>query len=303
MVAEPANGLRFGPLPTAFRLEHHPPRSWWILRAGFSVPADRRIWESWIRGEGGDEIVVRGGRAPARLISLEPGQGVLRHTRHGGALRALRGDRFWGAGRFLAELHASEALRAAGVPTPELLGICLKTTAGPCLRGWVISRYIGGGANLRDWVHDRFGDPQERARVLRLCARGVSAMHAAGCSHRDLNLANLLLAGETVYILDLDGARIRTALSVRERCANLLRLYRSLAKETGRTEPLLRGDRLLFLKSYGEGNPELIREAWRFLSRRWDAAGFRRRLSRTFRGRSASPHPGGPGTPPRLPQR
>lgn len=303
MVAEARNDLRFGSLPAAFRLEDHPPRSWWILRAGFAVPRDRRIWESWIRGERGDRLAVRGGREPARLLSLELGQAVLRHTRHGGALRAIRGDRFWGAGRFLAEVRASEALRAAGAPTPEILGIFLKRVGGPFFQGWVISRYIGDGVNLRDWIHQWFLNPQERARALRLSARSIAAMHAAGCSHRDLNLANLLLAGETVYILDLDGARIRTVVSLHERCANLLRLYRSLAKETGRNEPLSRGERLFFLKSYCEGNPQMFREAWRILSRRWGAAGFRRRLSRKFRGRSAAPDPGGPATPPRLPQR
>ncbi len=303
MVAEAPKDLRFGALPAAFRLEDRPPRSWWILRSGFAVPPDRRIWESWIRGERGDRLAVRGGREPVRLLSLESGQAVLRHTRHGGALRAIRGDSFWGSGRFLAELRASEALQAAGAPTPEILGIFLKRVGGPCFQGWFISRYIGDGANLRDWSHERFGDPMERARVLRLSARSIAAMHAAGCSHRDLNLANLLLAGETVYILDLDGARLRTVLSLRERCANLLRLYRSLAKETGRNEPLSKGDRLRFLKSYCEGNQELFREAWRFLSRRWGAAGFRRRLSRTFRGQSAAPGPGDPATPPRLPPR
>ena len=303
MAAEPADDLRFGPLPAPFRIEPYPPRSWWILRAGFSVPADRRTWEAWIRGEEGEVLAVRGGRAPARLIPLDLGQGVLRHTRHGGALRAVRGDRFWGAGRFLAELRASEAMRSARVPTPEILGIHLKSTARACFRGWVLSRYIGGGTNLRDWVHERFRDANERARTLRLSARSIAAMHAAGCSHPDLNLANLLLVGETVHILDLDGARIRASLSLGERCVNLLRLYRSLAKETGLTEPLSRGERTLFLKSYSAGNPELFRGAWLFLSRRWGSAGLRRRLGRKFRWRSAPADPGGPGTPPRLRQR
>ena len=295
--------LRFGPLPPAFRLEHHPPRSWWIMRSGFSVPADRRTWDAWIRGEEGDPLAVRGGRAPARLILLEQGQGVLRHTRHGGALRAVGGDRFWGAGRFLAELRASETLRTAGVLTPEILGIHLKGTAGPCLRGWVLSRYIGGGTNLRDWVHEQFGDVRRRALILQLTARSIAAMHAAGCSHADLNLANLLLVEEAVHILDLDGARIRSSLSMRERCENLLRLYRSLSRETGRTEPLSRGERIRFLKSYSAGSPELFKEAWLYLSRRWGSAGFRRRLSRTFRRRTSPAVPEGPGTPPRLPQR
>jgi tRNA A-37 threonylcarbamoyl transferase component Bud32 len=214
----------------------------------------------------------------------------------------VSGDRFWGADRFLAELRASETMRAAGVPTPEILGIHLKGTAGPWVRGWVLSRYLGGGINLRDWVHAQFRDAKERARILRLSAGSIAAMHAAGCSHPDLNLANLLLVDETVHILDLDGARIRAFLSLRERCVNLLRLYRSLANETERTEPLSRDERRLFLKSYSAGNPEVFREAWLFLSRRWGSAGFRRRLSRTFRRLTAPADPADPGKPPRLPR-
>lgn len=286
---------RFEPLPPGFRLEHEPPSRWWILRNGSTVRADSEIWDAWSRGDGIARLAVRGGRAPAWLIPLGEGGGVLRHYRRGGMLGSVRGDRFWGPDRFLAELRASEAIRAVGVPSPEILGLYLRRTAGPYFRGWVISKHVPGGSNLRDWVHQRLPDLRERARILRLSAESIASLHAAGCLHGDLNLANLLLAGDVIHVLDLDGARLRPSLGARERCGDLLRLYRSLAKETADLEPLSGNERLIFLKAYCRGNPRLLREVGLSLSRRWGAARLRRRLSRALRWRSAPEDPGGPG--------
>ena len=296
-------GPRFDPLPEGFRVEHEPPRRWWILRIGSPLHADSRAWDAWTRGEGVAPLAVRGGRSLAWLIPLNGGPGVLRHYRRGGLARSLRGDRFWGTRRFLGELHASEILRSRGVASPEILGVYLFRAAGPFFKGWVLSRLVAGGLNLRDWVHQGFSDARERARVIHLCAGGIASMHRAGCQHGDLNLANLLVAGDAIQILDLDGARILPNLQPHDRCENLLRLYRSLAKETGCPEPLSRRERLSFLKAYSRGDGQLFREVALTLSRRWGAARLRRKLSRAYRRPSAPGDREGPGRPTPLPGR
>ena len=116
-----------------------------------------------------------------------------------------------------------------------------------------------------------------------MAARAIATLHAAGCSHRDLNLSNLLLTRERVWLLDLDGAQLRPGIRLCRRSDNLLRLYRSMAKETGRPEPLSLRERWIFLKAYSQGHPELGRTLWRYLRGRWALAQARRSISRLFR--------------------
>ncbi|MCI0566807.1 MAG: hypothetical protein L0Z52_01280 [Acidobacteria bacterium] len=256
----------------------------WILREGASPAPDVDLWDRWIRGGEGKVLADPGGRAPVYQIESDGiGGVVLRAFHHGGLLGNLLGNRFLGEGRFLSELRVSEAIRREGVPTPEVLALYLRRTGGGVHRGWILTRYVPGGENLRRWVEAGLPERTERHRVLRLAARTVSSLHAAGCLHPDLNLSNLLLVRDGVFALDLDGARLESSLGMRARISGLVRLYRSLAKVTDRVEPLSLGDRWVFVKAYAEGNREHSRALWRHLSTRWFLARARSHLSRGLR--------------------
>ncbi|PYQ13753.1 MAG: hypothetical protein DMH00_03500 [Acidobacteria bacterium] len=284
MGPNPTAPLSSEALPPGFCVISGAGRAWWILRRNSPLQGDTGLWEEWIRGADGNLLDVPGGRGPVHLLNPKgAGPAVLRPYRHGGMLGPLLGNRFLGAQRFLSEIRVSEVIRLAGVATPEILALYIRGASRPIFRGWILTRHVPGSINLRQWVSGGLPGGDERGKVLRLTAQAVRSLHAVGCTHRDLNLSNLLLAPDRVFVLDLDGARLRSALTPRERCANLLRLYRSLAKETGVVEPLSLRDRRAFLKVYACGNSELFRDLWRDLRSRWALATLRRNLSRRRR--------------------
>jgi len=258
-----------------------------VIRKGILLPTDRSTWERWIGGMGAKTLSDPGGRAPVYQIEVEGvGSVVLRRYHHGGLLRNLLRDRFVGVTRFLGEMIVSEWIREKGVDTPEVLALRFVRGAGPIHRGWVLTRHVPNGMNLRKWVESGIPANPQRRQVLRLVARCVATLHASGCIHGDLNLSNLLLASNKVFVLDLDGAWLEHPASLRSRGMNLLRLYRSLSKQTGVPEPLSIWDRRAFMKSYCEKEPRSLRSMWEFLSSRWCRSvvgrGYFKRLGRVL---------------------
>jgi tRNA A-37 threonylcarbamoyl transferase component Bud32 len=273
-------------IPPDFLFVRGSTRSVWILRKGVPLPSDSKIWERWTGGQEGKVLTDPGGRAPVyRIEHSGVGSMVLRRYRHGGMFRWLLGDGFLGPQRFLDELSISETLRARGVPTPEVLALHFKRPSGHGVRGWILTRHIANGQNLRQWVESGLPGERERRQVMALAAGTIASLHAAGCSHRDLNLSNLLLASGTVFVLDLDGAKQECPLSIRSRGRNLLRLYRSLGKHTGSLEPLPLRERWRFLKTYAKGDPVLGRALWRFLKSVWGLSSARNGLAMSIRRR------------------
>jgi tRNA A-37 threonylcarbamoyl transferase component Bud32 len=271
-------------LPPGFHVVTGPEGVLWIMREGLTLPTDPKIWDGWTRGESASLLEGPGGRAPVYQVKPDGmGPAVLRAYRHGGLLGRLVEDRFLGIGRFLAELRASEHLRSRGVATPEVMALYFLRSAGGFFRAWILTRYLSGGINLRGWVDGGIPQGAEKREVLRLSARAVGSLHDAGCLHRDLNLGNLLMTRGEIHLLDLDGARLRGFLTRRERGRNLLRLYRSLAKEVAESEPLGLRDRVLFLRTYARGDEKLLRSLWEYLRVRWMAGRLRRSLSRRRR--------------------
>jgi len=272
-------------VPAGFRVIDGPGRAFWILRIGPTLPTSSKIWDGWTRGEGGSLLEGSSGRGPVYRVNPDGvGPSVLRAYRHGGILRRILADRFLGTGRFLDELRASEWLRSQGVPTPEVFAFFLRRGTGSLFRGWILTRYLSGGINLRAWVQGGLPGGVQRRDILRLSALTVGSLHEVGCFHRDLNLSNLLLSAGQIHLLDLDGARLRRNLTKGERGRNLFRLYRSLAKETGEPEPLAIRERAFFLRVYSRGDEELFRSLWRYLSARWSFARIRRAFSRSRKG-------------------
>jgi tRNA A-37 threonylcarbamoyl transferase component Bud32 len=116
-------------------------------------------------------------------------------------------------------------------------------------------------------------------------ASALSGLHDAGCRHRDLNLGNLLTAPTGIWIIDLDGAQLKPRLNIAERGANLMRLFRSLCKESGRAEPLSSRMRVRFLRHYTKRDRRLLSELSLWLRQRWTMESVRRKLSRKRRRR------------------
>lgn len=173
------------------------------------------------------------GRGPAYAIPLAGTPVVVRHSRHGGMLASLRGDVFLDPTRAPYELVASTRLRAAGVPTPEVLGYATYR-AGPWLRrADVITREIPKGRSLATIFREGV-TPDMRKTLSDATHALVRALSDAGALHPDLNLANVLIALERdgtprAYALDVDRVIFRADRKDVAR-ANLRRLRASADK-------------------------------------------------------------------------
>jgi 3-deoxy-D-manno-octulosonic acid kinase len=178
------------------------------------------------------------GRGVAYAVTLPDGvtSVVVRHSRHGGLLAPITGDRFLAPTRAPHELDASHRLLAAGIPTPEFVAYAVYP-AGPWLRrSDVATREIPRG---RDLALALLGpvDESSKRTVLEATARLLRAMGAAGVRHPDLNLKNVLLspAGNgkdrtEALLLDLDRVSFGAPGDSRIADANLQRLARSARK-------------------------------------------------------------------------
>jgi len=166
------------------------------------------------------------GRGAAYAVALPDGRTdvVVRHSRHGGSLAPITGDRFLAPTRAPRELATSIALRAAGVRTPQVVAYVLYP-AGPLLRrADVATRLVPGARDLADAIGAVPDDAWVGPTAELLCA-----LAAAGARHPDLNLKNVLLSPAGAWVLDVDVVVLGTRPADAAR-ANWARLERSLAK-------------------------------------------------------------------------
>ena len=159
---------------------------------------------------------------------------VSRHSRHGGLLAPLTGDRFLPPTRAPHELRMALRLAAAGVATPQMIAYAVYP-AGPLFRrSDVATREVAGGTDLGTLLAVPRTTGELRA-ILDVTAALLRALEQAGARHPDLNIANVLieeLADGTYRALVIDVDRVvfgrpgdRTIGA-----ANLRRLLRSAHK-------------------------------------------------------------------------
>jgi tRNA A-37 threonylcarbamoyl transferase component Bud32 len=180
------------------------------------------------------------GRAPVYAVELPDGCGraVVRRSMRGGFMAALHTDLFLPPTRSIRELIASLRLRAAGVPTPEMIGFAIYKAGTFLRRSDVVTREVEGGTDLASILSSSDATNQ-RQRSLEATAALVAALSAAGAHHPDLNVRNILVvdaeanaSGETIaYVLDVDRIRFHIPDDPMVLRANIERLARSLRKE------------------------------------------------------------------------
>jgi hypothetical protein len=156
---------------------------------------------------------------------------VIRRNRHGGKFGRFTRDLFLPPTRAPHELETSERLRAAHVPTPQMLGYAIYPAVGVFRRADVMTRLVPWSMDLSaSLLSDEM--PVRRA-ALRATAVLVRALSEAGARHMDLNVKNVLLhevrgGGLEALVLDVDRVSYPRGTDVREQ--NLDRLLRSARK-------------------------------------------------------------------------
>ena len=147
------------------------------------------------------------------------------------------------------------AFLARGVPTPEPLAAIVPRRYEIYRPSYLALEWIDGSLNLHAFCQDaaQFDGRVQLSRLSRAAralARALGRMHAENISHRDLKPSNLLLVDHanktSAYVIDLDGAEIRSQIPPALRLRNLARLIVGLES----CPSVSRSHCLRFLKVY-----------------------------------------------------
>jgi hypothetical protein len=205
-----------------------------ILTAYRGAPRDQRT----LHGFAANVATARQfqGRETAFAITLPVSDlpVVVRHNRHGGALRGLTGDLFVGATRAPLELEMSMTLRALNIPTPAVVAYAVYPAGLGLSRSDVVTEEIPDSRDFGAMLLATHPDDDNRQKAWNATKRLLDRLAAAGVRHHDLNVKNVLLrrtdddlfAG---YVLDVDRVELDCARPDAY-AGNQARLRRSVEK-------------------------------------------------------------------------
>jgi 3-deoxy-D-manno-octulosonic acid kinase len=180
----------------------------------------------------GTATPTSGGRGAAWFIACGERHWVLRHSRRGGLLAPLTGDRYVWLGesrvRSFAEWRLLHALAGRGLPVPKPVAACYRRS-GMVYRCDLITERIRHARPLSEALADR-ALPQEAWTEI---GAVIARLHRAGADHADLNAHNVLCGfgaanAGSISVIDFDRGRLRQPGDWQQR--NLARLRRSLVK-------------------------------------------------------------------------
>jgi heptose I phosphotransferase len=196
-----------------------------------------------------DRHVVRipFGAGPRRWIAfLKREHRVTWRTRLGNALAG-----FGFLSRSLREARTLQALQREDIPGPEWLAAG-EDGAG---RAFLLVREAPG-TELRAVLRDE-RNPVRRRRIARNLGTTLARMHAAGFRHPDLYANHLFIdrADNSIHVLDWQRARLRRALTWKERRRDLAALHATVDEVLATPQ-----ERLLCLRAYWRAGP--CRVAW-----------------------------------------
>jgi tRNA A-37 threonylcarbamoyl transferase component Bud32 len=198
------------------------------------------------------------GRGEVLIIKGRRGEVAVKQYRHGGLLRRLTGDLFFFGSRPFQELAVTEKVRAAGVPTWDILAAIMERGWGGWYRGYLITTYLAAATDLISYL-DQEPRGEKRRRVIGKTGEAVKKMHQAGIYHADLHLKNFLVedGGRKVYLIDFDKSTAFTHLGPSQRIKNLMRLDRSAEKLKRLGLSLTEKDKSTFCRAYTAGDIEI----------------------------------------------
>ncbi len=202
-----------------------------LVRVG--MPELMALLQRWAAGTLPPARALLGGRGGVGAFQLRPDLVVvLRPYRRGGLVGRHNQARYFGVRpRPFRELRASEALRAAGVPTPDVLGAAVRWDAPGCYVGALATREVPAAINL--WHYLQMAAPAERGPACAAAAAVTRRLHDAGAIHPDLNLQNYLVrrtpSDFDAWIIDLDCVRLGRVTPATRRAA-FERICRSIRK-------------------------------------------------------------------------
>jgi 3-deoxy-D-manno-octulosonic acid kinase len=214
------------------------------------------------------------GRTPHPSILFEEGKRmVLRQYSHGGLLRAVTGNLYFFGARSFRELALTEEIRSCGIPTIPSIGAIHHCIFFPFYQAYFLSVEVPRAMDLIQYfdgieAHPSRENISSKRKMIRSVGLLVRQFHQAGFFHGDLQLKNILVAGDQVFLIDFDRSYRKPTLSAKERIKNLLRLNRSVEKWRRLGLSITRTDRWRFFLAYA-GDDRRIKETMAKTLRRY----------------------------------
>ena len=219
------------------------------------------------------------GRTPHPSVPIKDGKRmVIRHYSHGGLLRAFTGNLYLFGSRSFQELALTEEIRACGIPTIQPIAAIHHRVFPFFYQAYLLSLEIPDAMDSIQYLQEMGSRPSpykliRKRKAIRSAGLLLHQFHQAGFFHRDLQLKNILIAGNQPLLIDFDRSYRKPALSVKKRIKNLLRLNRSVEKWRRSGLPITRTDRWRFFVAYSGGDVK-IREAMRRVLRTYSLRSF-----------------------------
>jgi tRNA A-37 threonylcarbamoyl transferase component Bud32 len=197
--------------------------------------------------------------------SLPLGNGkrmVLRQYFHGGLLRAMTGSLYLFGSRSFRELSMTEEIRSCGIPTIQSIGAIHHRIFSPFYQAYFLSLEIPHAKDLTQYFQKMGSPPSQenlfqKRKTIRSAGFLIRQFHKAGFFHGDLQLKNILVAGDQILLIDFDRSYRKPTLPVQEMMKNLLRLNRSVEKWNRLGLPITRTDRWRFFLAYVGDDPKI----------------------------------------------
>jgi len=206
------------------------------------------------------------GRALHPSIPIRDGERmVLRQYFHGGLFRAFTRSLYLFSSRSFRELALTEEIRSCGIPTIQPIAAIHRFILRPLYQAYLFSLEIPYSKDLIQYFQEIGPHPSRenlilKRKTIRSTGLFLRKFHQSGFFHGDLQLKNILVSGDQLFLIDFDRSYRKRTLSIRERMKNLLRLNRSVAKWRRLGLPITRTDRWRFFLAYA-GEDVTIRKA------------------------------------------
>jgi 3-deoxy-D-manno-octulosonic acid kinase len=206
------------------------------------------------------------GRTPHPSIPINDGKRmILRQYSHGGIFRPLTRNTYLFGSRSFRELALTEEIRSCGIPTIQPIGAIHRPILLPLYQAYFLSLEAPRATDLIQYFQEIGPHPvveklSLKRKTIRSAGLLLQKFHQAGFFHGDLQLKNILVAGDQLLLIDFDRSYRKKVLSIRERMKNLLRLNRSAEKWIQQGLPITRTDRWRFFLAYG-GDDVKVRES------------------------------------------
>lgn len=253
------------------------PRSFSLIEKGKVSLLLKEEYKSLLLKQGIDDIKtflknipqtsrILKGRILHPSIPLENGKRmVLRQYFHGGLLQGITGSLYLFGSRSFRELSMTEEIRSCGILTVQSIGAIHHRIFSPFYQAYFLSLEVPHAKDLTQYFQEIGAQPSpenllQKRKTIRSVGFLIRQFHRAGFFHGDLQLKNILTAGDQILLIDFDRSYRKPTLPIRKMRGNLLRLNRSVEKWKRSGLPITRTDRWRFFLAYA-GEDKKIREA------------------------------------------